>query len=70
MHTMREIQKTVILSRLAHFNYRVVPAAKSLGITYRTLYNKLHKYGMTPDLIKEARLEYIKIESKFSKKTQ
>lgn len=43
--TIHEIEKRYILSALKHFNGNKTRAAESLGITIKTLYNKLHEYG-------------------------
>lgn len=40
-----EIEKKYILKALGHFNGNKTQAANSLGITIKTLYNKLHEYG-------------------------
>ncbi|MBN8536067.1 MAG: sigma-54-dependent Fis family transcriptional regulator [Deltaproteobacteria bacterium] len=40
-----EIEKKYILKGLAHFSGNKTQAANNLGITIKTLYNKLHEYG-------------------------
>lgn len=40
-----EIEKRYILKALGHFSGNKTQAANSLGITIKTLYNKLHEYG-------------------------
>ena len=42
--TLREIEKNHILERLKKFNHQKEKTAKSLGISPRTLRNKLHEY--------------------------
>lgn len=43
--TLYEVEKETILSTLSKFNGHKVDAASALGITLKTLYNKLHEYG-------------------------
>lgn len=43
--TLHEIEKRYILKALAHFGGNKTQAANNLGITIKTLYNKLHEYG-------------------------
>jgi len=40
-----ELEKRYILKALAHFGGNKTQAANNLGITIKTLYNKLHEYG-------------------------
>lgn len=40
-----ELEKRYILKALAHFGGNKTQAAHNLGITIKTLYNKLHEYG-------------------------
>jgi DNA-binding NtrC family response regulator len=42
---LAEIEKQYIIKALEH-HARISYAAKALGITCKTLYNKLHKYGL------------------------
>lgn len=42
---LHEIEKLYILKALAHFGGNKTQAANNLGITIKTLYNKLHEYG-------------------------
>ncbi len=43
--TLYELEKRYILKALHHFGGNKTQAANSLGITIKTLYNKLHEYG-------------------------
>jgi len=43
--TLHELEKRYILEVLLHFNGDKAQAANALGITIKTLYNKLHGYG-------------------------
>lgn len=43
--TLYELEKKYILKALQHFNGNKTQAAQNLGITIKTLYNKLHEYG-------------------------
>ena len=43
--TLGELEKRYILKALAHFDGNKTQAANALGITIKTLYNKLHEYG-------------------------
>lgn len=43
--TVHELEKRYILKALAHFKGNKTQAANALGITIKTLYNKLHEYG-------------------------
>ncbi len=42
---LHELEKRFILKSLHHFNGNKTQAANALGITIKTLYNKLHEYG-------------------------
>ncbi|TWT58988.1 transcriptional regulatory protein ZraR [Thalassoglobus neptunius] len=42
--TLDEHEKAIILSRLQDLNGNKAEAAKSLGISLKTLYNKLNRY--------------------------
>lgn len=46
--TLEEIEKEHIILTLDHMNGNKTKSAKALGITVKTLYNKLHSYGMIP----------------------
>ncbi|MFP5518470.1 MAG: sigma-54 interaction domain-containing protein [Bdellovibrionia bacterium] len=43
--TVHELEKKYILKALSHFGGNKTQAANALGITIKTLYNKLHEYG-------------------------
>lgn len=43
--TLHELEKQYILKGLSHFGGNKTQAANNLGITIKTLYNKLHEYG-------------------------
>lgn len=43
--TIHELEKRYILKALVHFGGNKTQAANALGITIKTLYNKLHEYG-------------------------
>jgi len=44
--TLEELERMHILRCLEHFDGNKTRAAQSLGITIKTLYNKLHRYGI------------------------
>ncbi len=43
--TLHDLEKQYIIRALTHFKGNKTQAAHSLGITIKTLYNKLHEYG-------------------------
>jgi DNA-binding NtrC family response regulator len=43
--SLYELEKRYILKALQHFGGNKTQAANNLGITIKTLYNKLHEYG-------------------------
>ena len=44
--TLEDLEKNHILQMLAYQQGNKTKTAKMLGITIKTLYNKLHRYGM------------------------
>lgn len=44
--TLRQVEKDHILSVLGQLGGNKTKAASALGITVKTLYNKLHSYGV------------------------
>lgn len=48
MKTLREIEQEYIIQTMWYFKGNKIQAAKSLGISLKTLYNKLKKYGAIP----------------------
>lgn len=56
--SLYHIEKQAILNRISHFQGNKDEAAKSLGISIRTIYNKLEEYekeGPTPKELEDAR---------------
>jgi two-component system response regulator HydG len=43
--TLHDLEKRYILKALNYFEGNKTQAANALGITIKTLYNKLHEYG-------------------------
>lgn len=60
MKTLFEIEKEVILERLNSFGGNKTKAAQSLGITLKTIYNKLHQYEKENKPVEVA--EVVKVE--------
>lgn len=44
--TLKCIERDHVLARLEHFGFDKTAAAKSLGISLKTLYNRLAQYGV------------------------
>ncbi len=47
--TLHELEKRYITKALTYYKGNKTQAAQALGITIKTLYNRLHEYGMTGD---------------------
>jgi DNA-binding NtrC family response regulator len=43
--SLHELERRYIVEALKHFEGNKTQAANALGITIKTLYNKLHEYG-------------------------
>jgi len=52
--TLEDLEKNHILQMLAYQHGNKTKTAKVLGITIKTLYNKLHRYGLLDDHDKSA----------------
>src|SRR5690606_30101280 len=48
-HTLAEIERRAILSAIRRHNGDKRAAASELGVSLKTVYNKLHTYGMMPE---------------------
>lgn len=46
MKTISEMERELIIERMAYFEGNKTQTAHSLGITIKTLYNKLHEFGL------------------------
>lgn len=46
MKTISEVEREMIIERLEFYEGNKTQAALSLGITIKTLYNKLHQFGL------------------------
>ena len=46
LQTIAQMECELIEKALEHFNGNKTRAAESLGVTIKTLYNKLHEYGL------------------------
>lgn len=44
--TLFELEKVYLIEALKHHNNNKYQAAQSLGIAVKTLFNRLHKYGL------------------------
>jgi transcriptional regulator with PAS, ATPase and Fis domain len=55
--TLHELEKRHILRALKYFNGNKTKAAQALGITIKTLYNKLHMYGEFDNFAVHPRVE-------------
>ena len=55
MQTLEEMEKVALLERLEKFDYNMTRAAKSLGITCKTMYNKLPIMDLTVEDLKNLR---------------
>ncbi|MEJ2037561.1 MAG: helix-turn-helix domain-containing protein, partial [Desulfosarcinaceae bacterium] len=52
--TVKELEKKLIEQTLSHVNQNRTSAARMLGISIRTLRNKLHEYGQDNGLVSGA----------------
>lgn len=52
--TLEEVERRVLLTTLAHFNYDKVRTARVLGVSTKTIYNKLARYGVGHDIIRHS----------------
>ena len=50
--TLHQAEKEYILSALNHFGGNKTKAAGALGVTIKTLYNKIHSYGLAEEMIR------------------
>jgi two-component system response regulator HydG len=58
--TLHTLEKRYILKALSHFSGNKTQAANALGITIKTLYNKLHEYGEFEKFAVHTRGEFVK----------
>jgi len=54
---LEEVEKNHILRSLAYHDGNKTKTAHSLGVTIKTLYNKLHRYGILPSPLDQTNLE-------------
>jgi len=55
--SLGEIEKVYILSALDYFKGNKTQTAKSLGVSVKTLYNKLYMYGLTDKYVTKGNYE-------------
>lgn len=44
--TLDDLERQVILASIAHHDHNRTAAAKALGVSTRTIHNKLNRYGV------------------------
>lgn len=59
--TLADVEKATILHAFRHFRGNKTQTASALGITVKTIYNKLEAYGMKAVAIGDPRLEENKL---------
>lgn len=59
--TLADVEKATILHAFRHFRGNKTQTAQALGITVKTIYNKLESYGMKAVAIGDPRLEENKL---------
>lgn len=59
--TLREVQRRHVENTIRHFNGDKKTAAKALGISLKTLYNHLAKYGIKVESVRSFKVK--KVES-------
>lgn len=58
MKTLDEVEKEQVLKALVVFGNNKSRAAAALGVTVKTLYNKLHKWGLMGSTLAEIKVMY------------
>ncbi len=62
MKTIAEMEKQLITETLDQFEGNKTKAAASLGITIKTLYNKLHRYDLFQEYSKGRQVKIISVK--------
>lgn len=60
--TVQDMERALIVQHLEYFKGNKTKAASSLGITVKTLYNKLHEYGLFETYCKPTVISQVKEE--------